>query len=64
MTQGAPSEDMFNEIPARIEFMFKRHGFEDAAIIRGCGLSSIAETEVPEDIMGLAEETAEKMMNE
>ena len=62
MTQGAPTEDMFGDIPTKIEFMFKRHGFKEARTIRGCGLPPMGEVEVPENTMKLAEEAAEEML--
>ncbi len=62
MTQGAPAEDMFNDIHPKIEGIFHRHGFSETVTIRGCGLREEGEAETRDDLMELAEKTAERMV--
>jgi len=61
MTQGAP-EGKFVEIYSRFETYFKRRGFKESLLIEAGNLSPMSDTKVPEDIMELAEKTAEKLM--
>jgi multimeric flavodoxin WrbA len=60
--QGAP-EDMFAELHTQYKNYFKRYGFEESHFIRGCNMRELGDAEAREDIMALAEKTAEKMMS-
>ncbi len=61
--QGHPDEKLFNDIFPRYDGFFKWYGFEDGNLIRACGVQDKGDVEEREDIMKLAEDTAEKIMN-
>lgn len=61
-TQGQPSEKMFADLFSRVEPIFKRFGFTENYLIRGCGVRKLGEVESREEVMKLAEETARKIM--
>jgi len=60
--QGA-LEDMFAELHTQYKNYFTRYGFEESHFIRGCNMRELGDAEAREDIMTLAEKTAEKMMS-
>ena len=59
-TQGAP-EVMFEEVPAQLEMMLKRHGFSEVKTIRGCEMRDIGDAEKDESIMKMAVQAAEQL---
>lgn len=61
-TQGQPDEKLFADLFSRIEPIFKRYGFTESYLIRGCGLRKLGEVEGRDEVMKLAEETANKIM--
>ncbi len=61
--QGNPDESMFNNVFPKFDFIFKGHGFSETHLIRACGVREPGEVEAREDVMRLAETTAEKMCN-
>ena len=54
---------MFTELSTKYENYFKRHGFEESHVIRGCDMRELGDAEAREDIMTPADKTAEKMMS-
>ena len=60
--QGHPDENLFNDIFPRYDSFFKWYGFSDSHLIRACGVNEKGEVEKREDIMKLAQDTAEKIM--
>lgn len=61
ITQGAP-EEMFKEVPEKLEMMLKRYGFSEVNVIRGCGLREIGEAEGDKRVMDMAVLAAEQMV--
>ncbi len=59
--QGAP-EDMFPELHTQYANYFKRYGFEESHFIRGCNIRELGDVQARDDLMELAERTAEKIM--
>lgn len=61
-TQGHPDEKRFADVFPRYAFFLNWHGFDDNHVIRGGGLMGAGEVEAREDLMKLAEETAQKVV--
>ena len=61
-TQGQPSENLFADLFSRIEPIFKRYGFTANHLIRALGVRKPGEVGAREEVMKLAEETAQKIM--
>ena len=62
-SQGAP-EDMFEDIHTKYKNYFERYGFEETHSIRGCDMREVGDAGAREDIMELADKTAEKIMSQ
>lgn len=62
LTQGAPAGEIFSDIVTRIKSIFRLCGFSEINIIRAGGMSPVGFPKIPEDIMVLAETTAQEMM--
>ena len=60
-TQGAP-EEAFGDLHDSFKNYFKRYGFDETSHIRACGVREIGDAEARDDIMELAEKTAEGIM--
>ena len=60
-TQGAP-EGAFEEIHTNYKNYFKRYGFEESFHIRGCSVRELGDAEARDDLMELADKTAEEIM--
>jgi multimeric flavodoxin WrbA len=64
LTQGAPVEDLFADIPQRYTGFLKRSmGFGDTYLIRGVGVGGGGSVGVPDQYLQKAEELAKSMMN-
>ena len=61
--QGHPDESMFNNVFPKFDYFFKGYGFSATHLIRACGVREPGEAAAHEDVMKLAEETAEKTCN-
>jgi multimeric flavodoxin WrbA len=62
LTQGDPDEANFADIFPRYEFALSWAGLGEIALIRACGVSDENDAAARDDIMKLAEDTAQKMM--
>jgi multimeric flavodoxin WrbA len=61
LTQGNSDQEMFADIFKRYDFFFKWYGFAESRLIRACGVREAGEVAAREDVMKLAETTAEKI---
>ncbi|RLC07708.1 MAG: flavodoxin family protein [Deltaproteobacteria bacterium] len=61
-TQAEADQSKFADIFPRYESAFKWYGFAETYLVRACGVYDKGEAEAREDLMRLAEETAEKVM--
>jgi multimeric flavodoxin WrbA len=63
ITQGAPAEDMFADIPKRyIDFLKRSMGFGDTYLIRGIGVGAGGAVGVPDSYLKQAEEIARSLL--
>ncbi len=62
ITQGQPDEDFFADIFPKYDFIFQMMGFEDNHLIRGCGLMGPDDVLKRDDVLGMAEETAKRVL--
>jgi multimeric flavodoxin WrbA len=62
LSQGQPDEKRFADVFPRYAYFFKWFGFDEAYLIRACGVRNQGDVEAREDVMVLAAETAEKVM--
>jgi multimeric flavodoxin WrbA len=62
--QGNPDESMFTDVFPKFDYFFKGYGFSETHLIRTCGVREQGEVEAHEEVMTLAETTAEKICNE
>jgi multimeric flavodoxin WrbA len=63
VTQGAPMDDLFADIPQRyIAFLKRSMGFGDAHLIRGVGVGGGGAVGVPNQYLDKAEELARSIM--
>ncbi len=60
-TQGNPDQERFAGIFERYDYFFKWYGFTESRLIRACGVREAGEVAAREDVMNLAETTAENM---
>ncbi len=63
LTQGNPDQERFTDIFGRYDYFFKWYGFTQSHLIRACGVREPGEVAAHEDVMRLAETTAEKICN-
>ncbi len=63
LTQGHPDEALFADIFPRYEGFLKWLGFNDARLIRACGIGPSSVDAVPEHILRRAEETAQQLIS-
>jgi multimeric flavodoxin WrbA len=61
LTQGNPDQERFADIFERYDYFFKWYGFSESHLIRACGVREAGEVAANEDVMKLAETTAEKI---
>ncbi len=61
-TQGDPDENNFTDVFPRYEAFFKWYGFDETYLVRACGVGDAGEVETHEDVLKMAEETAQKLM--
>ncbi len=62
--QGNPDESMFTDVFPKFDYFFKEgYGFSETYLIRACGVREPGEVAAHEDVMKLAETTAEKICN-
>ena len=63
ITQGAPAEEMFADVPRRYtEFLRRSMGFDGAYLIRGIGVGGGGAVGVPEPYLQKAEEIARSLI--
>jgi multimeric flavodoxin WrbA len=63
LTQGAPVEEMFADIPQRYQGFLKRSmGFDDTYLIRGVGVGGGGAVGVPDSYLQKAEELARSLV--
>lgn len=63
ITQGAPAEDMFADIPKRyIDFLKRSMGFGDTYLIRGIGVGAGGAVGVPDKYLQEAEKLAHSLI--
>lgn len=60
--QGEPDENKYSDVFPRYDFFFRWYGFSDSSLIRACGVFGKGDVKDREDIMKLAEETAERIV--
>ncbi len=61
-TQGYDDESVYAHVFARYERFFKGYGFEQAHLIRACGVSKPGEVADRSQVMRLAEDTAHNLL--
>ena len=61
-TQGDPDDNAFSEVFPRYETFFKWYGFDETYLVRACGVGDAGEVETHEEVLKMAEETAQKLM--
>jgi multimeric flavodoxin WrbA len=61
--QGNPDESMFTDVFQKFDYFFKSYGFSERHLIRACGVRGQRELETRQDVMRLAETTAETLCN-
>ncbi len=61
LTQAADAEDAFDDIFPKYRDFFSYYGFAESTLIRGCGVSGPGASEERDDLMKLADETAERL---
>jgi len=61
LTQGNPDQERFADIFERYDYFFKWYGFAESHLIRACGVREQGEVETHDEVMKLAETTAEKI---
>ena len=62
LTQGHPDEKQFADIFPRYAYFFQWYGFQDNQLIRACGVMNENDATNREQLMGAAEEMAEKLI--
>ena len=58
ITQGAPDENMFDNVFPHYDRFFKWYGYAQSRLIRACGVGSGGVVDVPERFLSEAEEAA------
>lgn len=61
-SQAQPDQKAFSDVFPRYDYFFRWYGFKDNLLIRACGFGPPGEVENSQDLMALAEETAQKAM--
>jgi multimeric flavodoxin WrbA len=61
LTQNNPDEQSFTNIFPKFDYFFRSYGFSDTRLIRACGVGAPGEVGSREDVMMLAESTAEQL---
>ncbi len=61
-TQAADAEDAFDDVFPKLRDFFRYYGFAESTLIRGCGIAGPGESAKREDLMKLADETAERLV--
>lgn len=61
LAQGNPDESKFTDITPKFDYFFERYGFDKRHFIRACGVRDPGEVVNQEEVMRLAQETAEKL---
>lgn len=59
LAQNNPDRDSFRDIFPKFDYFFKAYGFVESHLIRAFGVSEPGEVQTHEDVMELAEKTAE-----
>jgi multimeric flavodoxin WrbA len=59
--QGQPDQSMFTDVFPKYDYFFKGHGFSETHLIRACGVRMPTEAASQEEVMKLAETTAQKL---
>jgi multimeric flavodoxin WrbA len=59
LAQANPDETKFTDIFPKFDFFFRMYGFSESHFIRACGVYSAGTVETKEDVLSLAEKTAE-----
>lgn len=60
-TQANPDESLFTNIYPKLDYFFERYGFNDRSLIRACAVRGPGEVTSREDVMKLAQESAERL---
>ncbi len=63
LAQTNPDPDSFTDIFPRFDYFFKAYGFTETHLIRALGVPAPGDVKTREDVMKLAETTAEKICN-
>jgi hypothetical protein len=63
LAQGNPDETLFMDIFPKFDYFFQMFGFSERHLIRACGVREPREVKDHQNVMMLAEKTAEKMCN-
>lgn len=61
LAQANPDETKFTDIAPKFDFFFRRYGFDEQHLIRACGVREPGEVATRQDLMGLADQLAEKL---
>ena len=59
--QGQPDQSQFTDVFPKFDSIFKSHRFSETHLIRACGVLALGEIEAHEDVLRLAETTAERL---
>ena len=63
LAQNNPDRSSFPDIFPKFDYFFKAYGFVECHLIRAYGVNKPGEVQHHEDVMRLAEETAERLCN-
>ncbi len=63
LAQGNPDRSSFSDIVTKFQYFSQAYGFVESHVIRAFGVNEPGEVESHEDVMKLAETTAEKICN-
>ncbi len=63
LSQNNPDRSSFSDIVTKFQYFSQAYGFVESNVIRAFGVSEPGEVESHEDVMKLAETTAEKICN-
>ncbi len=62
LAQANPDENSFTNIFPKFDYFFRSFGFTETRFVRACGVGGPGEVESREDVLTLAERTAEELM--
>ncbi len=62
LPQGQPDDSLFADILPRYEMFFRWYGFEEVIPVRACGVYEKADAQSREDLISLAQDAAQRIL--